>query len=453
MNSGKGSTAVGTATIATDGTFTLTSHGLADGDTVTVDTLTGGAVGVLVADAVYFVRDVSGDDFALSLTLHGPVVTFGSTGGADVYTWAPGYDAQELRRAGAVLWYPDSADEFAGRSGVRPHSQVPVSVAGTTWTVHDLTAVVMAAGSGPYVVAHAEESGSLDPADGSSPRIDALDLQIQDDSEDASGQRRARVVYVAGTPAGSPSAPAVTTNALRLGTVLVPAGGSPAPSVATLAQWTVASGAILPVRAVAELSTGGLYDGLFAWDQAVQQLLARTGGSWQHLASPGGWRHIGAAQETANFTIDLTAAGRFPAGTFRLIRVHFRGSITVDDVNLNCRVNSDSTAGLHERGFTVGSLADGAVAATGSSDATSWLLARWSTFAANNATITIYDTHLDTTISFQSTGIRVSSTDSAQQISEAGGRLNDSRLIDSLQVFPTSGAVSSLRWTAEGYLA
>lgn len=284
INSGKASSAIGTATIDTGGTFTLTGHGLADGETVTVDTLTGGASSALTADAVYFVRDATTDTFAVTLTLHGPVVTLGSSGGADVYTWAPGYSAQELRRAGAVRLYPGVASEFGARAGVRPHSTNPISVAGTTWTVNDLTAVVAGPGSGPYEVGHPEESGAIDPADGSNPRIDALDLQIQDDDEDASGQRRARVVYTAGTPGSSPLEPDPTANSLRLGTIDVPAGGSPGPSVRSQAPWTVASGGIVPLHDDDTAPTSGVYEGAYA-DQ-TEALLRRTGSAWVPVASP-----------------------------------------------------------------------------------------------------------------------------------------------------------------------
>lgn len=301
-NSGKASTAVGTSTIAaaTD-LLTIAGHGLADGETVTVDTLTGGG-SALTADAVYFVRDASTDTFRLTLSLHGPPVDFATDGGADVYRWSPGYDAQELRRSMAVSLFPGVADEFGARPGVRPHSQVPISVSGTTWTQHDLTAVVDGAGSGAYRVAKPEESASLDPADGTNDRIDALDLQVRDDDEDASGFRRARVVYVPGTPASSPVAQAVTANSLRLGTILVPAGGSPAPSVQTLAQWTVAAGGILPVTGTAQLPTAGRYEGMAAWDQAANQLLVNTdgAGTWTPVAGPGAFPTAQTQLETSS---------------------------------------------------------------------------------------------------------------------------------------------------------
>lgn len=164
---------------------------------------------------------------------------------------APEYNAQELRRLQSMHLFPGVSDRVGARQGVRPTGQDVVTVSGTTWTQHDLSAVVypgLTTVSGPYVVEKLAESGSLDPADGSNDRLDGLDLQVQDDDEDASGQRQVRVVYVPGTPASTPSPPPVTDTSLRLATILVPAGGTPSPTVATLAQYTVSAGGILPLR-------------------------------------------------------------------------------------------------------------------------------------------------------------------------------------------------------------
>lgn len=289
INPGKGES-VGTATIeADDELLTIATHGLSDGDTVTVDTLTGGASGVLVVDAVYFVRDALTNTFALSLTPAGPLVAFGTDGGADVYRYAPQYHAQELRRSQRMLLFGGHSHRFGARQGIHPSNAPGISVSGTTWTQEDLVAVVypgLTSQSGPYVVQKPEESGSLDPADGSNPRIDALDLLIEDDDEDSTGERQATVVYVAGTPASSPSAPSVTTNALRLGTILVPAGGSPSPSVATLGAMTVAAGGIAPVDKDADLPTVGRYEGMAVYHQTDNYLGVFDGSAFLPLAAP-----------------------------------------------------------------------------------------------------------------------------------------------------------------------
>jgi hypothetical protein len=83
-------TLVGTATIATNGNFTLTAHGLAVGDQVTLTTLTTGAVGVVKTDTLYYVATAAdANTFTLATRPGGSVITFAGTGGATVYEPTP----------------------------------------------------------------------------------------------------------------------------------------------------------------------------------------------------------------------------------------------------------------------------------------------------------------------------------------------------------------------------
>jgi hypothetical protein len=278
---------VGSATV-TSGTNTLTvvGHGLIDGDIVMVDTLTGGAVGPLISGAVYFVRNVAGNNFQLSGTRGSQLKEFASNGTAEVYVAVPSYNAVALRRNDAVTLFHGSGDGLGARQGVRPGSGVVISVAGTNWTVNNHSGVVypgLTSTSGPYRYHQLQETDALDPADGTNDRVDALDLVIEDDDEDASGFRRSRVEYVVGTPGAG--TPAVTANSSRLGTILVPSGGSPAPSVQSQAQFTVSSGGILPVLTSTTLPSAGRYEGMYA-DQADTDELRRWNGSaWNSVAS------------------------------------------------------------------------------------------------------------------------------------------------------------------------
>lgn len=288
-------TSVGTATLAasTD-TFTLTAHGLTNLDEVRVKSLTGGAVGVLIENAPYYVRNAAANTFQLAPTLGGPIMEFTSDGGAAVYRSQPVYSSQPVRRGDSgLLQRGNVAGGFGARGGVFPQGSETghVGVSGTTWTVGDLVGVVSAAG-GPYRVVHESESNSLNPADGTNPRLDALDLQVQDDDADGSGFHRARVVYVVGTPAASPSAPTQTTNSERLATILVPAGGSPVPSIASGPKFTTARGGIIPIlSSTGRPTSGGLYKGLSVWDIALKRLDINTdaGSTWEGLASTAGF--------------------------------------------------------------------------------------------------------------------------------------------------------------------
>lgn len=278
---------VGSATVtASTNTLTIIGHGLINGDIVMVDTLTGGADGPLIPGAVYFVRNVAGDDFQLSGTRGSQIKEYATDGTAEVYAAVPAYNAQTLRLNDVVTLFHGSADGLGAREGVRPGSGPVITVAGTTWTVHDHSGVVypgLTSTSGPYRYHQIETSDSLDPADGANDRVDALDLVIEDDDEDASGFRQSRVHYQAGTPGGG--APALTPNALRLGTILVPSGGSPSPTVDSEASFTVASGGILPAHNASDLPTSGLYESMYADQLNIGSLIRWSGSTWHKIAS------------------------------------------------------------------------------------------------------------------------------------------------------------------------
>ena len=78
--------AVGTATIATNGNFTLTSHGLSVGDAVTLTALTTGAVDVVFVNTLYYVKTAAdANTFTLATKPGGTLITFAGTGGATVH--------------------------------------------------------------------------------------------------------------------------------------------------------------------------------------------------------------------------------------------------------------------------------------------------------------------------------------------------------------------------------
>ncbi|ALG06845.1 SU10 major capsid protein [Kibdelosporangium phytohabitans] len=77
----------GTATIAASNeTFTLSAHGMANGTAVTVTNLTGGAVGVLKENELYYVTNTATNTFTLAPKAGGSTIAFSVDGGADVYT-------------------------------------------------------------------------------------------------------------------------------------------------------------------------------------------------------------------------------------------------------------------------------------------------------------------------------------------------------------------------------
>lgn len=316
-------TLVGAVTItAGDDVLTRAAHGLAEGDIVMFDNVAGGVIGVLEADTKYYVRNPTTDDFQVSGSRGGPVLDFALGGAADAYRAFPSYSAQDMRRIqSGLLQRGDATGGFAARPGVFPNATTTqhVTVAGTTWTVAALVAVVNHSTAGPYIVAYPGGSGTLNPADATNPRIDALDLQVRDDDEDASGFRDSRLVYVTGTPASSPSAPTTTANSERLGTILVPAGGSPAPSIATRPRFTVARGGVVPAEnAAAYPGSGGRYEGQLVWDSELDALVVNlnAGSTWGTIASANGYQF--------RARVIFTSSGSFTKATYpglRAVRV------------------------------------------------------------------------------------------------------------------------------------
>ncbi len=122
------------------------------------------------------------------------------------------------------------SDDFLVQEQASPGMSVRVG----SGTAGDLYVVEGTRAQGVFVVENPSDpyvgSGNTDVAiangDGSNPRIDGIDLQIYDDEADSSGETKAEIIVTEGTPAGSPSAPAVPDGAVRLATVLVPTGES-----------------------------------------------------------------------------------------------------------------------------------------------------------------------------------------------------------------------------------
>lgn len=313
-----GTDSVGSASItAADDLITVVAHGLADGDLVAFDTLASGADGPLVEDAPYYVRDATTDDFRVSGSPGGERVTFDSDGTAEVYTAVPSYSAEELRQIGSHDLFHGAADRLGARQGVRPGGGDPVSVAGTTWTVHDHTGVVdqsVTSTQGPYKYVQLAQAGSLEPADGSNDRYDGLDLLVEDDDVSPSGHRRSRIVYVPGTPGGGE--PAVTSGANRLAVILVHAGGTPGPEVDSLSEWAVSSGGVLPVRDDTERPTTGRYVGMCIWRQDLNRMEAWDGSAWQVVGVAGGYQYLGQVRFTSS---DSFVKADYPA--LRAVRV------------------------------------------------------------------------------------------------------------------------------------
>lgn len=457
INAGTGES-VGTVTIDTDGWMNLAAHGLEIGQPVEFENRTGGASNALRLDTTYYVIHSETDRFRVASNPADSIITFASSGTADVNTRVPHYSARTLRQIDGGLLVNDTSDRFGARSGVHPSDDPVVTVSGTTATVEDCRAVVYPAensAQGPYRIAVQSEDVSLDPADGSNDRIDALDLEVQDDDEDASGFRRYRVVYTAGTPAGSPSAPSLTAGRLRLATILVPSGGSPSPSVSDDAEppYYTAVGGVLPVRDDSEGPDAGRYVGMFRYRRDAEVLEVWDGSAWMPSAGRGGWFPIAAGQESgvASFDIDLTDGGRFPVGTFSSFKLRAVGR-GKGSTEVQARIN-DIATGVYRRS-TVRIEDDNTVNGSRSTGGPQWFLTEWGggagTYNPLEFTLMIGGGN-DDVVTGQWNG-----TDVDRLISTFGGGKIDAAVFPAKITLMVGGGAATefnlIRWECEGYL-
>jgi hypothetical protein len=208
----------------------------------------------------------------------------------------PGQSRQDTRLSPIGTYTP--VDALSSRSGVIPGGTgLNLTGTGMTGTISTGRAVVQGTSSqGAYpVVVSAAESFTVANGDGSNPRIDSVFLIVYDKLFDSSGNALAAVVYVQGTPAGSPTAPNApsTTNAsLRLWDILVPVGasaGSPinwATALTDRRTYTVAVGGINPDGATAgayarQYRDGGATTGLERWSGSAWESRLYLGTSGQ----------------------------------------------------------------------------------------------------------------------------------------------------------------------------
>lgn len=210
----------------------------------------------------------------------------------------PAYTARQTRQAFAALMMPGPGP-LRTRSGFRPGGAPTVSVTPTTWSVGPFSAIVdawVSTTQGPYLVASdATEVGAMTPADGTFARKDILYVQVDDTDEDGSGQRRAQVLYLAGVPASSPTAPATPARSLLVGTIDVPKVGSGDPVFTSSGQYAVTAGGVMPATAATVQPTGDRYDGLMTW---------RTDARLLHLWDGSSSRVVWDAALPAQSTID-----------------------------------------------------------------------------------------------------------------------------------------------------
>jgi hypothetical protein len=359
LTTGPSGAAVGTATIASN-VFTITGHGLVDGQVVMLSSLSGGAIAALVEGAPYYVAAAATDTFQLRPAPGAPVMVVAS-GGAIVDIAEAVQDAQGWRQAQSGLMYkgrPTSPNvgRFGARSGILRNGSLPeTSVSGLTVTVEDTNAFLCTAGStvrGGYLVAVPTTTHTLATADPSQTRVDRLVLEVLDDAADGSNEvipGRTRIIQ--GTP--GLGAPATPDGTISMATYTLTAGSGTATEVRS-EIYTVAIGGILPVATVADLPAGDRRTGDYATVAENGTLYHYNGSAWQPVASTSSFaatqrrntttRTSNTATFTAETLVDSVTANLVAGATYRITWAFSAVSTVAGDL-VRVRLREDNLTG------------------------------------------------------------------------------------------------------------
>lgn len=168
-----------------------------------------------------------------------------------------------------------------------------------------------------------------------------------------------------------------------------------------------------------------------------------------------GWNFIDSGRESTDFSIDLTAGGAYPAGTFRMIKIH------LDDLRLDAgnswivfRLNSLAGATDYSRGWH-GESFDGTTTTRNSSNSSDRGVAGYvSAQRGNVLDIVLYRTHelSDVPVKGESRRGAPDGFDGNREWMLTTNVLNTDILVDTIDFFATSTPViAEANWYAEGF--
>lgn len=237
----------------------------------------------------------------------------------DAASGAPTYSGQNFRDALSVLAGPAPAGRPLGaNSGVRPGTPSTTAfLSGTnnfTWNVAAHSGVMdveASANAGPYLYStDGTDTGTITAANATNPRIDILYMQVNDNVQDGSALESGAVMYLAGTPAASPSAPSPpNTRTLVIANITVPQVGGGNPTVAWVAPIACApdSANVSQVGTMQTIPNAGSYTAmrLDAAGVAINQGGLYSSGATDRLTC----KTIGTHRLTANASWTANATG------------------------------------------------------------------------------------------------------------------------------------------------
>jgi hypothetical protein len=169
--------------------------------------------------------------------------------------------AMQERQANAPMKGGGFGRPLGGRSGFRVDTPSTILTAtSTTWTLLPCSAELDPAASthqGMYGWASDQNiTGAVTASDVTYARKDIVYIQVNDSSAgDGSGATSAPVLYLAGTPSATPTAPDLPPRSFLVGTITVPQTGGGSPTVVLNPARFVAAGGLLPVSSAADRPT------------------------------------------------------------------------------------------------------------------------------------------------------------------------------------------------------
>lgn len=142
--------------------------------------------------------------------------------------------------------------------------------------------------------------------------------------------------------------------------------------------------------------------------------------------SVGGWTYIGhnnaGERNVGTVNIDVTADGKFPAGTFSMLRLYMRYDLNSAGEFVSLRLNGDTSGSNYFSGRTQYDAAGNFVDAGYSNPLSRFVIGVGGTISTNNLICTLYNTHQNDLTSFRGTAVRQSDSATAHWIMFAHGR-------------------------------
>jgi hypothetical protein len=206
--------------------------------------------------------------------------------------------AQQERQGSAAVYGGGFGRPLGGMSGFRADTPSTILTAtATTWTIGPCSAMLDPGATthqGMYGWAtDANVTGTITAADATYDRKDIVYIQVNDSSAgDGSGALNANVLYLAGTPAGTPSAPTLPARSFLVGTITVPKATTGAPTAVLNTARFVAAGGVLPVASAADRPTAPYVgqqvcrldrDG---WIQTYTGITTGGASGWEYRGAP-----------------------------------------------------------------------------------------------------------------------------------------------------------------------